>query len=251
MNNRKLGRQARKHGNLPHYSQMRRAVRLPIIPDTLNWLDGMPGNFGMMKNDTLGDCSCAGLHHARQVWTYNANGTVMTTDADRDVLADYEAACGYVPGDESTDQGGCLQDVLAYTVKTGITTDGVPDKLAAYFEIDPRIQLDIREVIALAGVAYIGIKVKESWTASDAGAVWDASDEVSAGGHCVILAGYNKDGFDVISWGTRFRLTNAGFAQVCDEAYGLVDRNWIEKTGLTPGGISVDQLEAAMRSMRE
>ena len=250
MHNRKLGRKNRAHGNLPHMSQMRRAVRPPPVPTSIEWLRGMPLDLGMMMNDKLGCCAIAGLHHARQVWSLEAGG-VEITDPDTDVLADYEALAGYNPADPDTDQGAVLQDVLAGCVSRGITTVRGPDKLLGYIEIDPRLQQDVREVIALSGVAYLGINIPEAWTEMEGGGKWDDASGPVAGGHCIIAVGYDADGFDIVSWGMRFRLTNAGFGKSCNEAYALIDRNWVEKTGLTPGGISIDDLETAMRSMRE
>lgn len=38
-------------------------------------------------------------------------------------------------------------------------------------------------------------------------------------------------------------------AQV-DEAYALVNQDWVEKTGLTPAGLNISQLEALMAPMQ-
>jgi hypothetical protein len=247
--NRRLGRLPRAHNpRIPSYHQMR-AARLPPIPDHVNWLLGAPQDLGMMGNDRLGDCTIAALHHGRQVWSLGATQRIVT-DPDSAVLADYEALCGYDPANPDTDQGGVLQAVLAGAVSRGITTQNGPDKLLGFYEIDVRNQQDVREVIALGGLAYIGIDLPAAWGDSDAGATWDATDSAPEGGHCVILVGYTPGGFWVVSWGMRFFLTNAGFAQACDEAYGLVSQDWITKTGKTPGGMTVSDLESVMREVR-
>ena len=143
----------------------------------------------------------------------------MVTDPDADVLADYEAMCCYVDGDPSTDNGGVLQDVLAKAVRTGFTTGSGQDKLAGFYEVDPRNLVDVARTIVECGFAYIGIDIPQAWTQAQAGNTWDETDSPSAGGHCVILAGFTLDShdqpdvFDVISWGMPFTLTAAGFRQ--------------------------------------
>ena len=45
---------------------------LPTPPASSDWTKGIT-QWGMMLNDTLGDCTIAGLGHALQVWTVNAS----------------------------------------------------------------------------------------------------------------------------------------------------------------------------------
>ncbi len=253
---RKLGRKPRSFNpRIPHYSAARLRCTGPLLPlkDT-HWGEQLPANTGFMLNDHLGDCPIAGGHHFRQLWTKVAEGAEIT-DADNWVLADYKAACGYVDGDPSTDNGGVLQDVLAYAVRTGWSTANGPDKLLGVYEADPRNLDDVARVIMECGGAYIGIDIPEAWAQANAGDTWDATDSPIDGGHCVLLVGFTLDAqghvvsFDVRSWGMAFTMTAAGFQQACDEAYALVDRNWVEKTGLTPANLNVAQVEADMEGM--
>src|SRR5690242_11483506 len=69
---------------------------LPKAPARVDWTKGIK-NWGMMKNDVLGDCTCAGIGHAYQVWTANTAKEVTIPDAD--ILKLYEKACGYNPND--------------------------------------------------------------------------------------------------------------------------------------------------------
>lgn len=246
---RKLGRRPRSfRPEIPHYSALRLMRAPDPIPASKSWLVGMPDDLGFMLNQDLGDCTCAGLGHARQVWTFNTTGHMVTVP-DADVAALYERACGYVPGDASTDQGGNEQDLLAYCVRTGIPTENGPDHLLGFYEVDARNLDDVRRAIYETGLAYIGISIPEAWSQAQAGDTWDATDSPVEGGHCVILAGYDPAGFDVVSWGMRFRLTDAGFKQACDEAYALVDRSWINATGATPAGLTVAELEQQMSAL--
>jgi hypothetical protein len=256
---RKLGRKPRGHANLPHYSQLRRAARRQDIPSAKSWLNGLPADLGMMLNGadpadpgapSLGCCTCSALGHAHQVWSFNATGQ-MRTIPNAFILKNYELFCGYNPADPSTDQGGVMQDILVQLMNLGFQTPDGPDMPLGYVEVDPRLPSDIREVIALAGIAYLGMDVLDSWTEAEAGGTWRADRSPVAGKHCVIAAGYDADGLDIISWGMRFRMPWESFAGYCSEAYFIVDQHWIEKTGQTPGGLTLDELAAAMATVRE
>ena len=69
----KLGRLARSHDkHIPMLHTLVAGKALePVVP-AVDYTKGMPANLGMMKNDTLGDCTCAAYYHAIQVWSINA-----------------------------------------------------------------------------------------------------------------------------------------------------------------------------------
>jgi hypothetical protein len=200
----------------------------------------------------LGDCTCAGCGHAEQVWTYNALLAMQTPD-DSAVLMLYEAACGYSPADPRTDQGGIEQNVLTYWMKTGFNGR----ELTAFVEVDPSKPQDIRRTIADCGVCYIGFNVpqflEDGLTA--AGCVWDltpSGDQSIIGGHCVILVGYDAAGnYVVISWGNFYTMTPAFFEAFVDEAYGLIDGDFVKANGTTPAGLSIADWQAQMVALNE
>jgi len=84
---------------------------VPAPPAYVNWAKKMPKDWGMMKNDTVGDCVFAACFHRIQEITKNA-GAAEITIPDDDVLKAYSAVTGYVPGDESTDHGAEPADAL-------------------------------------------------------------------------------------------------------------------------------------------
>jgi hypothetical protein len=221
----------------------------------------MPADLSEMLNDQLGDCTCAGLYHGRQVWSFNSNPP-MDTEPDANVELVYCQACGYEPGNPSTDQGGVEQDVLGYWLNQGIpilptvgSTGTTFDKLTAFYEVDPRHLNDIRWTIHDCGFAYIGIDMPARLM-DNVPDVWDVfpgnDDGGSDGGHCVILpASLPTENFKLISWGRVYEMTPAFFSRYCDEAYGLVDNSWVNAKGTTPGGLTLGELEAQMAALKE
>ena len=106
---RPLGRKApwfdsSRLGLIRYFDLIAAAQAAATIPNSIDLLTGMSTNFGVMLNDRLGDCTCAAVYHARQVWSFNAGGKEIT-EVDHDVLELYEQACGYNPDVPSSDQG--------------------------------------------------------------------------------------------------------------------------------------------------
>jgi hypothetical protein len=195
------------------------------------------------------NCTCAGLAHARQVWSYNASGQMVTLPDDY-VLQLYEQGCGYMLGNEATDQGGNEQSLLTFCQQTGIPTPGGPDKILGFVELNVANTDDIKRAIAEGGIVYLGINIPEAWCEAPVGSTWDVTDSPTAGGHAIIGAAYDPQELYVVSWGNTWPMTWAAFAQVCDEAYLVVDQAWLNAKGSTPFGMSLDALEAAMSALK-
>jgi hypothetical protein len=129
----KLGKLPPKHDMripmLAHYT-----AALPPAPAAIDWSSGHTDDWGDMKNDVLGDCTCAGVGHAIQVFTLNAMNQRKTIP-DATVIGLYEQF-GYNPSDPSTDQGAVETDVLNYWLKNpvaGHAIEGyVGDRAEAY-----------------------------------------------------------------------------------------------------------------------
>src|ERR1035437_4319687 len=70
---------------------------LPQIPASANFYSRArpTGNWGMMLNDQLGDCTCAAAGHMIEAWTANSGTQVIPADAD--ILSAYAAITGYTP----------------------------------------------------------------------------------------------------------------------------------------------------------
>lgn len=248
MTNFKLGRLPRQFSpHVMHLSAILGARDLVPPPVSADWTKNIK-HWGMMMNDRLGDCTCAAVYHARQVWT--ANIGVEVTDPDSAVLALYEKACGYNPADASTDQGGVEQKVLTYLLNEGFPVAvGTPDKIVAFFEVDPRNTDDIKRVIAECGVCYIGFDVPDNIN-EEPGSVWQLDKDAAVqGGHAVILVGYDEETVTLISWGGLYKMTWDFFTYWTEEAYAIIAQEWI-RDGKTLLGLTADDLKTMMSALR-
>jgi hypothetical protein len=254
----KLGRLNRTYDSrVPHMSALTAGQTLTPPPPAKDWTVEMPANLGMMLNDTLGDCTCAAVYHALQVWSYNTTGAVLT-EPDVDVEKLYVLACGYNPRVGGEGPGGNEQHVLTYLHKTGAPVGPAGKtrhKIAAFVEVDPRMIDDVKRTIVDCGVAYIGFNVPQYIVPPTAPSpqVWDVqnSDTQIVGGHAVVLAGYDANGARVISWGQYYTMTWSFFSKYVDEVYAIADPEWVEKKDTTPGGLSLEELENQMKTFGE
>jgi hypothetical protein len=255
----KLGRLHRTYDpRVPHMSALLAGQTLPPPPPSRDWTANMPNSLGMMLNDTLGDCTCAAVYHAFQVWSFNAGGA-MQTQPDADVEKLYILACGYNPRVSGEGPGGNEQHVLTYLLKSGAPTgaDGqTRQKIAAFVEVDPRNTDDVKRAILDCGVAYIGFNVPQYIVPAAPATpplVWDveAGDDSIVGGHAVVLAGYDANGARVISWGQYYTMTWSFFAKYVDEVYAIADAGWMNDKGTSPGGLTLAELEVQMKALAE
>jgi hypothetical protein len=253
----KLGRLPRGNdARIPHLSALLAGRQAADPPASLDWTKGMPAELGMMLNDRLGDCTCAAVYHAMQVWNFNVRQSLLT-QPDSDVEKLYELACGYDPKAGGEGPGGNEQKVLHYLLSKGapVGSGGAEvHKIAAYVEVDARNLDDVKRCIADCGLAYIGFGVPQSLMPPDAPPpkVWKLVPAQSQiiGGHAVILAGYDSSGFKVISWGQYFTMTWDFFGHFVDEVYAIADTEWIGAKKTTPGGLSLAQLEEQMQALK-
>jgi hypothetical protein len=254
----RLGRLHRVYNpRVPHMSAVTAGQALAPPPPSIDNSKSMPTELGIMANGTLGDCTCAAYYHARQLWTFNA-GPKMITEPDADVVKLYEVACGYNPKVPGEGPGGNEQHVLTYLYKTGAPTGPtgqVKHKIAGFVEVDPRNLDDVKRAIVACGVAYIGLNVPANIMPANAPppSVWtvDPSNSKIVGGHAVVLVGYDANGAKLISWGQFYTMTWAFFSTFVDETYAIADSTWIEAKGTTPGGLTLEQLEAQMQGLKD
>jgi hypothetical protein len=252
----KLGRLHRTYDSrIPHMSALTAGQTLTPPPASVDYTKNLPANLGMMLNDKLGDCTCAAVYHAIQVWSANA-GKQIQTEPDADVEKLYILACGYNPRVKGEGPGGNEQHVLTYLLKTGAPfgpKGTQTHKITAFVEVDPRNTDDVKRTINDCGVAYIGFNVPAFLMPPNEAppAVWDVqiTDTNIIGGHAVVLAGYTDEGARVISWGQYYTMTWAFFAAYVDEVYAIADSLWFENGGSTPGGLTLAELEAQMNAI--
>lgn len=208
-----------------------------------------PTAWGMMLNDTLGDCVCADTAHALMLRTANTGTIVVPTDADVEQL--YMNACGYNPSDPSTDQGCVESDVCWYLHTTG----WLGHKNVGTGVIDPANLEHIKWCTELFGTCRLGLNLPDfAETQFDNNQPWDVEGDPKnaniIGGHDVPIIKYDQEYFYVVTWGKVQPMTSAFFLAFCEEAHVELYHDWINSTtGSSPGGVKFDKLVRDMAAV--
>lgn len=219
----------------------------PPLPPSVSYADNIT-NWGMMGNDTIGDCTTAAAGHALMNWT-DLNSKLFIPTENQIVQA-YSAITGYVPGDESTDNGAACLDVLNYWKSTGIANH----KIGAFAEVNNFNSKEVEYSIYLFGTIYIGIALPVS--AQNQQSQWSVGPNLqgnnapgSWGGHCVIATGFDKTGFDIITWGERIRMTWNFWYCYVQEAYVILSPDFVAGSNQAPNGFNLKQLQQDLSNL--
>ena len=108
-----------------------------------------------------------------------------------------------------------------------------PDVLSGYGFVNAKDSDSVRRAVAMLGGLYIGLSLPDY--ALDAGTDWTFRPQSKvAGGHCVFVHGYDEGGLWLNTWAERKRMDWAFLEAFCDEAYGLLSRDWLDTHGNSP-----------------
>jgi hypothetical protein len=247
----KLGRR-RPIGRVPrlHLRHYLNRLTIPSPPPSIDYRQAaLPSLRSIYKNDVLADCVVAMLWHMLGLWTGNAGQLVVATD--NQIIADYSAISGYVPGNEATDVGCNEVDAFNYYLAKGFATVG--QKPLGYLAIDPTNVAEIQTAHWLFETLGFGVELPDPWVTTMPtadGFVWDDGTPDPRNGHAFAGVGYDAVGVEIGTWGLFGTLTYAAIAHLCapgtgGELYVLLSPDQIAK-GMekAPNGILWNDLLA-------
>ena len=195
-----------------------------------------------LGNVDVGCCAIAGPGHFFR-WEDRIHGLPETVG--RAQVIDGYQHFGYVPGDESTDNGCYALDVMKWLRKDGLAGR----KIRAFAQVNYFDSDEIAKACFLLGGVFLCFslpnRVKDG-SVFDAEA-WDVATEDGgrAGGHLVWCEGSNL----VNSWGRRIRVEDAFISHYCFDAYAVVSETACAEGGRAYSGLDLAGLDDALRSV--
>lgn len=250
----KLGRNAPRvvHPHLKLRNYLR--ASLPAAPASCDFSGPAAGSLrDIYCNDQLGCCVIAGANHVQGTETGNAGDLVVVTNDQ--IIAQYSAVGGYVPGDPSTDNGCDLQTALAYYSQTGFANG---TKLLGYLAVDASNQAEVMAACYLFENLYHAFALPDAWInpmPSGDGFVWDDGTPDPNNGHCVMSFGYDAIGVKIDTWGlfgtvTWKALAHLGTSGAGGELWVMLTPDQLAKgASKAPNGVAWDDLLADFNSM--
>jgi hypothetical protein len=248
----KLGKLPARHDprNLKLANYVDRSVVLPTVPKKVGHLDKLKSiQWGMLGNDQLGDCVCAGAGHEHMAWNQLAGRSVgWDTSAAMDM---YEKVAGYQPGHPETDQGTDMSAAAKFRRATGILDgSGVNHKIDGYVELEPGNVEQLRIALYLFGAVGVGVEFPSFWMDQfNAGKewTWRKVGQPNEGHYIPAFASASPRGkITVVSWGREQGMSAKGYEQFNDESFAYFSKEMLV-AGRSIDGFGADDLAADLQ----
>lgn len=231
-------------GRLPndpdkHRLSLSKHMGTSTAPATADWFSRVT-DWGMLANDRLPDCVCAGQAHALlSLTTYASNNPVRLTE--QETVALYSTLSGWHQGDDpSSAPGLVVQDALNFWRTSGINGHNI----TVFAAVDIARLDDVRTAVSALGCVFVGINFPQSaMDQFNAGQSWDvtAQDGGIIGGHLVLVTGYNEQDstYTCVTWGQTQVMTEAFWKKYVEECWVAIAPEWVESGGNSPSGLDL------------
>ncbi len=212
-------------------------------------------NYGMLANDNIGDCVIAELYHKimhmhQGVKKPVPNPTVLTPL----VVEVYSAITGYVPGDDTTDNGTDPAQAYAYWKHHGLPWPDPSGKTALHHilglaQVLPHDGANLMRGIYEFDGAGLSLALPLAWQQMD---IWDAGGDPQKdpnwqaggwGGHQVLGVSYDSQHIAIITWGGIKLMTWRGWGTYGELALVAVTQDQIG-SGVSETGLDLKALSA-------
>lgn len=213
-------------------------------------------NWGMLANDSLGDCVCAMILHSIEDFHLEGN-TPPPGFTDADAILLYEKIGGFNPNDPQNTDNGCDEATAMSEWESGLpkTSDGKVHQITATVAVDPQnlteCRLAIYEFVALQiGIALpLTAQGQTEWTV-----VGDPNNDPNSapgswGGHGIPFREYDPDTFKCVTWGAELLLTVPFHTYYTGECHVVVTQEMLDAKGDSPTGVQWSQLASDINAL--
>jgi hypothetical protein len=224
---------------------------LPSPPSSADWSKAVKTGWGMMKNDTYGDCTCAAAGHMIMDWTANNDSEFVVPD---NLIVEFYNHFAH----GNADAGANMLDVLKYWRSHGLDKH----KIDAFAGLEPRNHLQVQDAIYLFGGCYIGVALpdfavaegvdllKVPWVVPPQGAVGKAAPDPN-NGHCIPAFAYDQRNVYVVTWGQVKAMSWQFYDAYADEAFAVLSPDWFGKSGQAPPGFDLAALQSDLSAITQ
>lgn len=201
-------------------------------------------------NDEWGDCVIAG--EANQLLRLERVEQRRTIPLDNSTVVErYKQLTGSASPGDANDNGLVVLDAFRDWYHNGFKIGNRNYTIAAYGELDPLNGAELRMACYVFHGIHLGFWLPLAAQGMTNNGVWDYNGESgphwapgSWGGHLVFAKKFDKDSFEILTWGMQVKVTNSFIEKYCDEAWTPVDSldSWRTKQTIDVAGL-VSQLQ--------
>lgn len=195
-------------------------------------------DWGVMGNNLYGNCTIVTPAHAILAW--RANELSDTRRISDNAVIELSREMGALNGYN-------ILDRLRYWRKLGMWAN----LLWAFASVDPLDRPSIARAINTFGVVDIGVNLPLAWRNADEWTTGTGRNyrPGSWGGHSVPLVGYDKTNVYAVTWGQIVPMTWDALTTYCDEAYALIDPDWIAGDSFSPSGLDLNAMHVDLMTI--
>lgn len=230
--------------------------QLPPVPEHFGHIKTNDVSWGMLGNDTAGDCVCAGACHETMLWNI-ATGKPVPTFSTQTALDNYRAmqvAQGepaYNPANpDATDTGLDPIQAAAYRQQVGIKDDtGALHKIGAFVAVDNLAQLDLGAFLfGTAGCAFQLPDDAEDYFSKQQ--VWSNTTGAPSGGHYIPYGGKNSAHHRFfVTWGVLQAATKPWIEKYFVGGVVYLDMDYFDAKGFSPEGLNQEKLQEYLQQV--
>jgi hypothetical protein len=222
--------------DLTHYAAgpLPKAPASVTVPAVADW--------GILGNQTYGDCGVAGLEHGFEA-------AAASTGEQEAFPGEQQCIDYYLAYTDGQDSGVVLSQYLAYVRRNGfyghtvgayapVAVNDVPTLMFATWAYD---------------FTYLGISVTQAMLdAFDAGQPWTTATLAGPvlGGHCVPAVGYDDQYLTVITWGQPQQIAWPAWHGMAEEAWCVLTGE-LASAGTDGHGLNLAALQADLSRLAE
>ena len=219
---------------------------LPLHNEPVDFTSGVT-QWGMLGNDSLGDCGFAGKVHLdmANAWTAKEQPVGNITDTSVWPTA-AQVSAAYLAYDNGQDEGVDLGQVLLYWL-TNPLANLAP--IGGFAQVQCHGN-EYESAMAIFGGLYTGIAVsQEMMDEFEEGHPWTSTATDWIGGHCVPHLARNAQWGRAITWGADQLFSWANWKACAQEAYVVFTPEQMEAPGGVFNGVNVSQLKADITAL--
>ena len=204
-----------------------------LVPDECNWYGGKDV-YSVAGNDVHGCCVTSAASHATECWrAWEKKDFADIPVADVIATAEKYGAL----------EGWSIIECLKAWHRDGLFGSKIPAYAAIPLKKHRIIQACIYEFGGINTACHLPEAWMDTW-------VWTTDAGPIAGGHDVVILGYDHESYFGISWGEVVEITQSALDKYFFELWAVVSPLWTsDKRRESPTGIAIDKLVADARAL--